>query len=64
MHETAILVIAGVLAGGVVAQWLGWRLRVPARATTQEALLAQEVEAGLIAMEEFLATAAMASNRG
>ena len=30
MHETAILVIAGVLVGGVIAQWLGWRLRVPA----------------------------------
>jgi len=30
VHETAILVIAGVLVGGVIAQWLGWRLRVPA----------------------------------
>lgn len=30
MHEELILVVAGVLAGGVVAQWLGWRLRVPA----------------------------------
>lgn len=30
MHNELILVVAGVLAGGVVAQWLGWRLRVPA----------------------------------
>lgn len=30
MHNELILVVAGVLAGGVVAQWMGWRLRVPA----------------------------------
>ncbi|MDH4171903.1 MAG: cation:proton antiporter, partial [Acidimicrobiia bacterium] len=30
MHNELILVVAGVLAGGVIAQWLGWRLRVPA----------------------------------
>jgi CPA1 family monovalent cation:H+ antiporter len=30
VHEEVVYVVAGVLAGGVVAQWLGWRLRVPA----------------------------------
>lgn len=30
MHEEAVVVVAGVLAMGAVAQWLGWRLRVPA----------------------------------
>lgn len=30
MHEEMIFVAAGVLGGGVVAQWLGWRFRVPA----------------------------------
>ena len=30
MNEEIVLVVAAVLAGGVVAQWLGWRLRVPA----------------------------------
>ncbi|MCB0964991.1 MAG: hypothetical protein KDA98_17070, partial [Acidimicrobiales bacterium] len=31
MHpEEVVLLVAAVLVGGVVAQWLGWRLRVPA----------------------------------
>ncbi len=30
MHGEVVLVVAGVLAGGVFAQWFGWRLRVPA----------------------------------
>lgn len=30
MQEEMIAVVAAVLAGGVAAQWLGWRLRVPA----------------------------------
>ncbi len=30
MHDEIILVVAAVLVGGVLAQWLGWRLRVPA----------------------------------
>lgn len=30
MHEEVVVVVAGVLAMGAVAQWLGWRLRVPA----------------------------------
>ncbi|MCB0964994.1 MAG: hypothetical protein KDA98_17085, partial [Acidimicrobiales bacterium] len=31
MHpEEVVLMVAGVLVGGVVAQWLGWRLRIPA----------------------------------
>ena len=30
MHTEYVSVLAGVLVGGVVAQWLGWRLRVPA----------------------------------
>ncbi|MGK2957828.1 MAG: cation:proton antiporter [Acidimicrobiales bacterium] len=30
MQEQLIVVVAAVLAGGVLAQWLGWRLRVPA----------------------------------
>ena len=30
MHEDIVTVVAAVLAGGVLAQWLGWRLRVPA----------------------------------
>jgi NhaP-type Na+/H+ or K+/H+ antiporter len=29
VHEQTIIVVAGVLAGGVAAQWLGWRLRLP-----------------------------------
>jgi NhaP-type Na+/H+ or K+/H+ antiporter len=29
MHEEVVVVVAGVLAVGVVSQWLGWRLRVP-----------------------------------
>ena len=31
MHpEEVVLMVAGVLVGGVLAQWLGWRLRIPA----------------------------------
>ncbi len=30
MNERVVIVVAAVLAGGVVAQWLGWRLRIPA----------------------------------
>jgi len=30
VHEEYVASLAGVLVGGVVAQWLGWRLRVPA----------------------------------
>jgi CPA1 family monovalent cation:H+ antiporter len=30
VHEEVVAVVAGVLAGGVVAQWIGWRLRLPA----------------------------------
>ena len=29
MEEQIVAVVAGVLAAGVAAQWLGWRLRVP-----------------------------------
>lgn len=29
MHQEMVYVVAGVLAGGVAAHWLGWRLRVP-----------------------------------
>lgn len=30
MEEEVVIVVASVLAGGVIAQWLGWRLGVPA----------------------------------
>jgi CPA1 family monovalent cation:H+ antiporter len=30
VHEEVVLVVAGVVAGGVVAQWIAWRLRLPA----------------------------------
>lgn len=30
MRDEIVLVVAAVLVGGVLAQWLGWRLRVPA----------------------------------
>ena len=30
MHEETVYVVASVLVGGVLAQWLGWRLRIPA----------------------------------
>lgn len=30
MHEEVVVVVAAVLVGGVAAQWLGWRFRVPA----------------------------------
>lgn len=30
MHSGVVLALAGVLAAGVAAQWVGWRLRVPA----------------------------------
>ncbi|MEZ5079072.1 MAG: sodium:proton antiporter [Thermoleophilia bacterium] len=30
MNHEVIVAISGVLVGGVIAQWLGWRLRIPA----------------------------------
>lgn len=29
MHHEIVVIVAAVLAGGVVAQWIGWRLRMP-----------------------------------
>lgn len=30
MHEQVVIAVAAVLVGGVAAQWIGWRLRIPA----------------------------------
>lgn len=30
MHDDVVILVAAVLIGGVVAQWIGWRFRVPA----------------------------------
>ncbi|MBK5289552.1 MAG: cation:proton antiporter, partial [Acidimicrobiia bacterium] len=30
MHQDVVSVVAAILLAGVIAQWLGWRLRVPA----------------------------------